>query len=108
MKQIFNEGLLNGEINEETIFLIREKLFEGKNSRNLKGMSGSLRDEKFYDIGAIMRFAEKIYKESPIDKSAEDYSRTIFENCVIVRNISDYVDEEILFLLFAQGFIHYF
>ena len=70
-------------------------------------MKGNVKEEKLYDIGSIMKLAEKIYKANPIDKNTEDLSRTIFENCIIVRNISDYVDEEILFLLFSQG-IKYF
>lgn len=103
MKEIFMEALEKTEINEEAIFLIRERLFESQTSKNLKMMSGATFD-KFYDIGSIMKLAEKIYRENPDQKSEEDLSKLILENCVMVRNISDFVDEEILFLLFSQGF----
>ena len=106
IKNMFSEAVDANEINEEIIFMIKEKLFESQSSKNLKGFncSNNPMDSSSLDIEELKKFIEKIYKEQPIRKITQDFSKTLVENCLIVRNLSDHVDEEILFYLFSQGF----
>lgn len=100
IKTIFS--VENSEVSEEVIFMIKEKLFENQNSKTLKKFGNNSTEYCFQDIQTLRKLIEKIY--SPTIKDITDFSKTLLENCVIVRNISDHVDEEILFTLFSQGF----
>ena len=103
-KTIFSEGIVDEtEISEETIFMIKEKLFENQNSKQLKKFNNSSKEFTFFDTQALKQLIEKIYKDKPIIHNSEEFSKKLLENCLIVRNISNHVDEEMLFYLFSQG-----